>query len=166
MPLIKHSKELKRPQKKVGRSRQQKWTRSPLWIIGVLLCLVIVIEPVEITRFNPPHSALANASSDALVSIKQEHVLNFESEIVVSKSGSLLVTEKIKVNAEGKNIQRGIYRDISLISKLHDNAVPLEILRVQRDGQDTPYTVEDRNGSLRINIFQEDVYIVPGCVRI
>ena len=41
-----------------------------------------------------------------------ERILSFDSHIVVEKGGDLVVTEKIQVRAEGKEIKRGIFRDI------------------------------------------------------
>ena len=43
-----------------------------------------------------------------------ERILSWHSHIVVEKSGDLVVTETIRVRAEGDRIKRGIYRDIPL----------------------------------------------------
>src|SRR5690606_6292260 len=41
----------------------------------------------------------------------QERILAYDSKVVVAVDGSLDVTERIKVRAEGSQIRRGIYRD-------------------------------------------------------
>jgi hypothetical protein len=91
-----------------------------------------------------------------------ESVLNFYSDITINTDGSLLVTEEIKVRAEGESIERGIYRDLSLTSPFRSGIVPYEILDVRRNGETTPYEVERVDGNKRIKIYQEDVYLDPG----
>ena len=44
----------------------------------------------------------------------EEQILSFLADVTVEKSGALLVSETIEVNAEGNEIRRGIYRDIPL----------------------------------------------------
>jgi hypothetical protein len=41
----------------------------------------------------------------------QERILNFVSDVTVERNGDLLVTETIRVQAEGRQIRRGIFRD-------------------------------------------------------
>ena len=41
----------------------------------------------------------------------QERILAYDSTVVVADDGSLDVTERITVRAEGSQIRRGIYRD-------------------------------------------------------
>ena len=48
-----------------------------------------------------PHFALA-----------AEQINDFDVDIEVRKSGDILVTEKIEVTSEGRQIRRGIFRDL------------------------------------------------------
>lgn len=122
----------------------------------VLFALFVPILLGIVNLSNPITGDLvANAASG-------ESVLNFYSDITINTDGSLLVTEEIKVRAEGKSIERGIYRDLSLTSPFHNRTVPYEILEVRRDGETTPYEVERVDGNKRIKIYQEDVYLDPG----
>ena len=57
-------------------------------------------------------AALVLVALAAPASVAAERILSFDSHIVVEKSGELLVTETIKVRAQGHEIKRGIYRDI------------------------------------------------------
>ena len=55
-----------------------------------------------------------------------ERILSWHSQIVVERSGDLVVTETIRVRTEGDRIKRGIYRDIPLL--LEDRFQPLRKL--------------------------------------
>ena len=46
-----------------------------------------------------------------LSTLADERILEYRSDIHVHENGQLTVTELIRVQAEGKNIRRGIYRD-------------------------------------------------------
>ena len=74
----------------------------------------------------------------------------------------MVVEETITVQATGEEIKRGIYRDFPLTSPFHEDLVPFKVLQVLRDGKATPYWVERRGKSERINIYKEGVYIEPG----
>ena len=50
-------------------------------------------------------------SFPSIESVAQEVIKSFHSEIEVNNDGSLVVTEFITVNSEGRNIRRGIFRD-------------------------------------------------------
>ncbi len=122
----------------------------------VLFALFVPILLGIVNLSNPITGDLvANAASG-------ESVLNFYSDITINTDGSFLVTEEIKVRAEGESIERGIYRDLLLTSPFHNGTVPYEILEVRRDGETTPYEVERVDGNKRIKIYQEDVYLDPG----
>jgi hypothetical protein len=49
--------------------------------------------------------------SFATVSLAEERIHSYHSDIVVDEKGDMTVTETITVNAEGNKIRRGIYRD-------------------------------------------------------
>ena len=102
-----------------------------------------------------------------------ERILSWHSHIVVEKSGDLVVTETIRVRAEGDRIKRGIYRDISLL--LEDRFQPLrkllalpltkpfEVVSVKRDGNKENYRVESiGEWGIRIRIGRADVFLKPG----
>lgn len=84
-----------------------------------------------------------------------ERVLDFHSEIRVGADGVLTVTEVIVVQAEGQKIRRGIQRDFPADHYDRDGArviVPLEVLRVARNGEVEPYRLERYAGGTRIDI--------------
>jgi hypothetical protein len=91
-----------------------------------------------------------------------ERIVSFDSEIVVEPDSQLQVTEKITVLAQGKQIKRGIYRDFPLTSPFSRGKVPFQVVKVERNGEDTHYRVENRGESERISIYKPDVYLEPG----
>ncbi|WP_395174297.1 DUF2207 domain-containing protein [Roseibium alexandrii] len=97
--------------------------------------------------------------------VSEERILNYVSDIDVQEDGSLIVTETIRVRAEGDEIKRGIFRDIPLRAKdangwEHD--VPFELLEVLRDGQRENKFTRDNGRGVRIYIGREDVLLDPG----
>ena len=73
-----------------------------------------------------------------------ERVVDFHSDIRVQKNGDLVVTERIAVIVEGKEIRSGIVRDFA--------GVPAEVLRVTRNGQPEPFAAERPLGGMRLRI--------------
>lgn len=100
--------------------------RSHCWLTSLLLFVLIVLAQ--------PGGWLGGNSASAIAA-KPETILSFDSKIVVNEDSSLVVTEKIKVNAEGQSIKRGIYRDFPLTSPFHDYLVPFEVISTERNGK-------------------------------
>lgn len=97
--------------------------------------------------------------------VSEERILAYVSDIDVQQDGSLIVTETIRVRAEGDEIKRGIFRDVPLRAKdangwEHD--VPFELLEVLRDGQRENKFTRDNGRGVRIYIGREDVFLDPG----
>ncbi|MCW8929237.1 MAG: DUF2207 domain-containing protein [Gammaproteobacteria bacterium] len=94
-----------------------------------------------------------------------EVIKNYESQIIIEPDSSLIVTEKITVNAEGKEIKRGIYRDFPTRYKdIHGNNynVKFEILSVMRDGQTEDYHTESLSNGIRIYIGKKNHFLKQG----
>jgi len=94
----------------------------------------------------------------------QERILSYDSEVQVGADGSLDVTERIAVRAEGNNIRRGIYRDFPTRYKdRYGNrvVVDLQVIDVQRDGKPEPWFTEKKSNGVRINTGNDDFLPVP-----
>ena len=122
--------------------------------------IVLILLTVFLIEF--AHGAGNQVNSTTVESPIQEQILSFNSDVTVKSNGSMVVEETITIQASGEQIKRGIYRDFPLTSPFHREIVPFEVLTVFRDGKTTPYWVENRGQSQRINIYKEDVYIEPG----
>ena len=69
-----------------------------------------------------PALLLVMALFAGVTAVADERILDFHSDILIRNTGSMMVTETIRVRAEGKQIRRGIYRDFPTSYKgRHDN---------------------------------------------
>ncbi len=94
-----------------------------------------------------------------------ERILDYHSDILIQVDGSLVVTETIRVQAEGNNIRRGIYRDFPTRYKdRHGNnyQVGMDVLDVQRNGVPEPFHTENRSNGVRIYIGSSDRMLSNG----
>lgn len=94
-----------------------------------------------------------------------EKILNYDSLLEVLENGDLRVTETIKVNAEGKKIRRGIYRDFPTRYDTPNgkrNIKSFEVISVNRDGSPEPYHVEGMENGKRVYIGDTDTQLRPG----
>lgn len=100
-----------------------------------------------------PHFALA-----------AEQINDFDVDIEVRKSGDILVTEKIEVTSEGRQIRRGIFRDLPRYYKKNGADLPYgyNVKSVQRDGEREPYAIERDGNAFRIRIGDADVFLDNG----
>jgi len=94
----------------------------------------------------------------------QERILAYDSEVGIRADGSLDVTERITVRAEGEQIRRGIYRDFP--TRYRDRygnrvVVGFEVLEVERDGRTEPWFTERVANGVRVNTGNDDFLPVP-----
>lgn len=104
------------------------------------------------------------ATGCALPALAQERILAYDSEVEVRADGSLDVTERITVRAEGDRIRRGIYRDFpTRYRDRHGNRVVVgfQMLEVLRDGAPEPWFTEGMSNGVRINTGNDDLLPVP-----
>jgi len=109
--------------------------------------------------------ALAALALAGLPAGATEEILDFASEIRVNANGSLDVTETIRVLAEGRQIQRGIFRDFptDYRDRLGNRyRVDFDVGGVARDGRAEPFRTERRGNGVRVYIGQPDVFLPPG----
>jgi len=95
----------------------------------------------------------------------QEHIISYHSDIDIDRDGSMMVTETLRVRAEGVNIQRGIFRDFptDYRDRLGNHyVVAFEVLGVTRDGVSEPWRSERLSNGTRIYIGDESVFLQPG----
>jgi len=94
----------------------------------------------------------------------QERILAYDSEVHVRADGSLDVTERITVRAEGNQVRRGIYRDFP--TRYQDRygnrvVVDFDMVEVLRDGKAEPWFTERQPNGVRINTGNDDFLEVP-----
>lgn len=94
-----------------------------------------------------------------------ERILSFGSDMDIQADGGLLVTETIRVRAEGTSIRRGIYRDFpTRYTDRYGNRVNVafELLGVERDGRAEPNFTERLGNGVRVNTGNDDFLPTPG----
>ena len=94
-----------------------------------------------------------------------ERILDYQSDVLIHTDGDLVVTETIRVRAEGQNIQRGIYRDFptSYKDRLGNHyKVDLNVLEIKRNGESEAFHTEGRSNGVRIYIGSKNRVISHG----
>lgn len=69
--------------------------------------------------------------------LAEERILSFDSLVEVQPDGDFLVTETIRLRAEGDQISRGIYRDFPIVARdgLRNLRLGFTLIAAERDGQ-------------------------------
>lgn len=94
-----------------------------------------------------------------------ERILDFRSDIAVAADASMIVTETIRVRAEGNRIRHGIYRDFPtdyrdrLGNHVHVGFEPAE---ARRDGKIEPWRSERYGNGVRVYLGDADKYVDDG----
>jgi uncharacterized membrane protein YgcG len=94
-----------------------------------------------------------------------EVIQTFDSEVRLAKDGDLNVTETLHVQAEGRDIRHGIYRDFPLTFKDAGGVVrevDFKLLGVERDGKAETYSTTRNHGILRIYAGDKDTNVSRG----
>lgn len=105
------------------------------------------------------------AAIAAMPAVAAERVTDFHSTIEIAADGVLTVRERIVVEAEGREIRRGILRDFP--TDYRDRfgnrvSVPFDVLGVKRDARPESYALERLSNGERIRIGRGDVLLAPG----
>lgn len=88
-----------------------------------------------------------------------ERILQFISDVRIERNGDLLVTETIRVQAEGREVRRGILRDFPTRYTGRDGRrveVGFEVLSVTRNGRTENYSRERLTNGVRVRIGSAD----------
>ena len=95
----------------------------------------------------------------------QERIINYQSDIKVEASGDLLVKETIRVQAEGQQIKRGIYRTFptSYDNKMGTRFdVGFDVVEVLKDGAPEPFFTKKQNNGVIVYIGDENQFLSTG----
>src|SRR4029078_8292468 len=101
----------------------------------------------------------------ATTTFAAEVIHSVDSTVRVAKDGELTVTEAIRVQAEGREIRHGIYRDFPLTFKDAGGKVrevDFKLLGVERDGRPERYSTTPQHGVIRSYAGSKDVDVPRG----
>lgn len=93
-----------------------------------------------------------------------ERILSFHSDIRIDADGSMVVTETIRVRAEGSSIRRGLYRlfPTTYGDRLGNSyRVDFDVLGLTRDGRPEPWALFRRANGVRIDFGNDALLQVP-----
>ncbi|WP_428408014.1 DUF2207 domain-containing protein [Hyphococcus sp.] len=99
-----------------------------------------------------------------ILAVAAEQITDFDVEIDVHESGDITITENIDVVVEGRQISRGIFRDLPRYYENSGAKLPYDydVLRIERDGQLEPYAIERDGNAFRIRIGDADIFLDHG----
>ena len=99
--------------------------------------------------------------------IAQERIISFHSDIQIQADASMIVQETIRVQAQGQQIRRGIYREFPTryLDRFNNRVVvDFDVLSLTRDGQPEPLAVSQLNNGVRVDFGGADRLAVPAHV--
>lgn len=108
-------------------------------------------------------AALLFVTAPALA--QSERILSFDSQVAIAYSGDIEVTETITVEARGKQIRRGIFRDFPTERGRYwygPHRVRFDVLKVLRNGQPESWRLEPGAYSARLYIGDASRMLRPG----
>ena len=94
-----------------------------------------------------------------------ERILDYHSDITIDADGSMVVDEIIEVRAEGRQINRGIYRDFPTRYKDrfgNDYVVEFDVVSVRRDGVAEDWHSETMSNGVRVYAGSANHTLKPG----
>jgi len=96
-----------------------------------------------------------------------ETIREFDAQIEVRADGSLEITETILVQAEGRQIKRGIYRDFPTTYRAWYGraVVSFEVRSVTRNGVEEPWHINEQSNGVRLYIGRADRNVPHGLHR-
>ncbi|MEJ8572405.1 DUF2207 domain-containing protein [Microbaculum marinum] len=125
-------------------------------LVSALLVLAAALLPTALA--SPAHA------QDTLT---REVIRTYDVRIAVQQDGAVLVTEDIEVVALGREIRRGIYRDIPVggVGLLGIGRPSFDLVQTLRDGRPEPSRIERSGGAVRIYLGDAGVFLEPGVYR-
>lgn len=118
--------------------------------VWLLALLALGLVPV------PPGHAQVHAGPDfGYVSASRERIIDFFSDIQVQASGDIVVTERLLVEVQGREIKRGLLRDFPTRYRTPDGSrvqVGFEVLAIRHNGASEPYQEESLANGVRLRI--------------
>lgn len=95
----------------------------------------------------------------------EERILAYHVDLYILPDAALGVRERITVRADGRRIQRGIYRDFPLRSRNEDGGmdfIGFQLKSLTRDGVPEPYHIEYAPGWRTVYAGREGRRVAPG----
>jgi uncharacterized membrane protein YgcG len=99
----------------------------------------------------------------------QAPVINlYDVNVIIEKDAQLFITERIDVTTDGKQIKRGIYRDLPTQYKTvngYDFDIGFRLISVKKNGVPEPYHVKNLSNGVRIYMGDKNKLLAPSNYR-
>jgi hypothetical protein len=131
-------------------------------LLALLLAALALLAPAQAKK--PQGAGVPDDWGAPSAAAGGERILSFVSDLAVGADGTLHVTETIRVNAEGRQINHGITRDFPTRYERdgHTVRVGFEVEGIERDGRPEPYERERADNGVLLRIGDADVELPPG----
>ena len=135
----------------------QTWTLTDMTVRQTLRYKTFMLTVVAVMLLSASTFGLAQ-------DVTGERILSFHSDIDIAADGSMMVTETIRVRAEGDRIRRGLFREFP--TRYSDGAgntfrVEFEVLQLLRDGQTEPWSADLSRNGVRVDFGDGRLLQVP-----
>ncbi|WP_037386194.1 DUF2207 domain-containing protein, partial [Serratia sp. DD3] len=136
-------------------------------LYGLCLLCSLTIGPALASDVNilAPHSSIQIPEFASEPNSTYEHILSFDARARFNPDGSMVMQEKIKLQALRQQIHRGIFRTLPLRWNRQDGKlfnVNYQIIQVLRNGFPEPYSLDRTNETLTIRMGSADRLLQPG----
>ncbi len=97
----------------------------------------------------------------ALAANAQESITSFDVDIEARQNGDLLITETITVNVEGRQIRRGILRELPYYQLFEGEKIPVryKVRSVDRNDRREPFVIEKQGNAMVMRIGDADYFL-------
>jgi len=97
----------------------------------------------------------------ALGASAQESIASFDVDIEARQNGDLFITETITVNVEGRQIRRGILRELPYYHKFEGEDIPVryKVRNVDRNDEREPFVLEKQGNAKVLRIGDADYFL-------
>ena len=94
----------------------------------------------------------------------EEKITRYDVRIDVQQDADFIVTESISVISEGRQIRRGIFRDLPRFKLDEGDKIPYQykILSVTRNGKREPFSRQSDGNAKQIRIGDPEYYLPSG----
>jgi hypothetical protein len=131
---------------------------------GASSLLALLLTALALLLPAPAEAAPYPSTVDVQFAPQGERILSWRSDIEVLADGRLDVTETIRVNVEGNQINHGIFRDFPTTYERQGRRVRVafDVAGVTRNGRPEPYETSSFCNGVRVQIGDGDVYLDHG----
>lgn len=135
------------------------YMRNSILVFALFFCFFVFAQEAVMAL-----PAVTDVADENQTNTQGERIISFQSDITIAEDADVIVTETIKVFANGNAIKRGIFRALPMVRNINGGKekISYNIVSVERDGVKEPYHKESKNGIFTVYIGDKDSYLSSG----